>query len=257
MPFRATVNCLSGTSWRTKQDWSISSKASEKPKFAHHPMTYDFYLPISAKMVRQVNTESLTKHKQTRGIWLLEVVMRLCALVVICCLAIVLGQPWPALTPAQQLAGSVADGLVGTWRLVGVETKRPNGEVIYPFYGKHPEGLLIYDRSGCMSVQIVSDPKPTVPRTSSREGFLAAPPAEKLTAVDGYYAYFGTWTVDSSGSTVTHHIQQSLYPGERDQDGIRRLVLEGNRLTLVAKAHEMGEDHERRLVWERIPPVSH
>jgi hypothetical protein len=30
-----------------------------------------------------------------------------------------------------------------------VETTRPNGEVIYPFYGKHPEGLLIYDRSGC------------------------------------------------------------------------------------------------------------
>jgi hypothetical protein len=52
--------------------------------------------------------------------------------------------------------------------LVSIETKRPNGEVIYPFYGRHPEGLLIYDRSGYMSVQIVSDPKPTVPLASSR-----------------------------------------------------------------------------------------
>jgi hypothetical protein len=140
--------------------------------------------------------------------------MRLCTLVVIYCLALVLGQPYPVLSekpsPADQPAGSVADGLVGTWRLVSVETKRPNGELIYPFYGKHPDGLLIYDRSGCMSVQIVSDPKPTVPLTSSRESFLAAPPKEKVTAVDGYYAYFGTWTVDPSGSTVTHHIQQSL-----------------------------------------------
>jgi hypothetical protein len=116
---------------------------------------------------------------------------------------------------------------------------------------------LIYDRSGWMSVQIVSDPKPAVPVSSSREGFLAASPVEKVSAVEGYYAYFGTWTVDPSGSSVTHHIQQSLYPGERGEDGVRRLVLEGKRLTLVAKAHESGEDHERRLVWERISPVMH
>ncbi len=62
----------------------------------------------------------------------------------------------------------------------------------------------------------------------------------------------GTWTVAPSGATVTHHIRQSLYPGERGEDGVRRLELQGNRLTLAAKSHEMGEDHERRLVWERV-----
>jgi hypothetical protein len=75
--------------------------------------------------------------------------------------------------------------------------------------------------------------------------------------MDGYYAYCGTWTLDAPGSIVTHHIQQSLLPGERGQNVMRRLSLEGNRLTLVAKVHEMGEDHERRLVWERLPPVLH
>ena len=192
---------------------------------------------------------------------LLEVVMRLCILVVMSCLAVALTQPHPGLPPvpipAEQLHGSMADELVGAWRLVSVETKRANGEVIYPFYGRHPEGLLIYDRSGYMSVQIVSDPKPSVPLASSREGFLAAPPTEKANAADGYYAYFGTWTVDPSASAVTHHIQQSLYPAERGEAGTRRLTLEGNRLTLVAKAHEMGEDHQRQLVWERAPPMPH
>jgi hypothetical protein len=156
-----------------------------------------------------------------------------------------------------QQAVAAAEGLVGAWRLISVETTRSSGEVIYPFYGKHPEGLLIYDRSGWMSVQIVSDPKPVVPSTSSREGFLAATPGEKAKAIDGYYAYFGTWTVDSSTSTVTHHIQNSLYPGERGEEGVRRLTIDGNRLTLVAKTHEMGEDHERKLVWERIQQVLH
>src|SRR5581483_768851 len=134
------------------------------------------------------------------------------------------------------------------------ETVRANGDVIYPFYGKHPEGLLVYDRSGWMSVQIVSDPKPMVPHESSRESFLAAPVNEKVIAINGYYAYYGTWTVDTSKSTITHHIQQSLYPGERRESGERHFSLEGNRLILVANAHEMGEDHQRRLVWERAAP---
>jgi hypothetical protein len=149
------------------------------------------------------------------------------------------------------------DQLPGAWRLVSVETIKANGEVIYPFYGKHPEGLLVYDKSGWMSVQIVSDPRPTVPTADSREEFLAAPADQKTKAIDGYYAYFGTWTVDAAKSTVTHHIEQSLYPAERGENGIRHLVLEGDRLTLTAKAHEMGEEHERKLVWQRIPAGPH
>ena len=105
-----------------------------------------------------------------------------------------------------------------------------------------------------MSVQIVSDPKPTVPMTDSRERFLAASASDKVAAINGYYAYFGTWSIDADAATVTHHIQESLYPGERGEQGVRRLRFDGTRLVLEAKAHEMGEDHERILVWERVPP---
>lgn len=107
------------------------------------------------------------------------------------------------------------DRLNGAWRLVSIETIRSSGEVIYPFYGRHPEGLIVYDRSGWMSVQIVSDPRPTVPTADSREGFLSSPAREKVAAVDGYYAYCGKWTVDDATATVAHHIEQSLYPAER------------------------------------------
>ena len=65
--------------------------------------------------------------------------------------------------------------------------------MIYPYYGKHPEGLLMYDRSGWMSVQIVSDPKPDIPKSNSALSFCAsackAPPRRRP-------AYFGTGTVD-------------------------------------------------------------
>ena len=171
------------------------------------------------------------------------------------CLTVIAALTTPLLFPQNSTATrgvTTAEAMAGSWRLIGVETIRPNGEVIYPFYGKHPKGLLIYDRSGWMSVEIVSDPEPNVPTASSREKFAQATAAEKAAAIDGFYAYYGTWTVDSSGSTVTHHIQQSLYPAERETEGTRALTLDGNRLTLVARTHEMGEDHQRKLVWERI-----
>lgn len=170
--------------------------------------------------------------------------------VLLCLAVLILGQTTAISSTAPQ-AASIADQFVGAWRLLTVETIRPNGEVIYPFYGKNPEGILIYGRDGWMSVQIVSDPQPAVPREDSRESFLAAPANEKVIAVNGYYAYYGKWTVDPSHSTITHHIQQSLYPGERGETVERHFSLEGNRLTLLAKAHEMGEDHQRKLVWER------
>ena len=72
---------------------------------------------------------------------------------------------------------------------------------------------MIYERSGWMSIEIVSDPKPAVPTVSSREAFVKASPADEEKAIDGFYAYYRTWSVDPSGSTVTHHIEQSLYPG--------------------------------------------
>jgi hypothetical protein len=73
-----------------------------------------------------------------------------------------------------QAASPSATDLRGAWRLVSVETIRPNGEVIYPFYGKHAQGLIIYDPTGWMSVQIISDPKPTVPAGNSRDKFKNA-----------------------------------------------------------------------------------
>lgn len=153
---------------------------------------------------------------------------------------------------AQEGHSPLSERLIGSWRLVSIETIRPNGEVIYPFYGKHPTGMLIYDRSGSMSVQIASDPMPIRPSTDSREKFLASPVDEKVIAVDGYYAYFGTWTIGASGNSVTHHIQQSLYPGERGEDATRLVSFQNGHLVLLAKTHEMGEDHQRKLVWERI-----
>jgi hypothetical protein len=110
----------------------------------------------------------------------------------------------------------------------------------------------MYDGSGWMSVQIVSDPAATVPSDDSREAVMKASDADKSKAFESYYAYFGTWTVAVAQKTVTHHIRQSMIPGERGEDGVRHYAMDRDRLILTAKTHEMGEDHQRKLVWQRL-----
>jgi hypothetical protein len=76
----------------------------------------------------------------------------------------------PSVAGQKRSEASARDKFVGAWRLVSIETIRPNGEVIYPFYGKHPEGLIMYDDSGWMSVQIVSDPRQGAVSQLTRRG---------------------------------------------------------------------------------------
>ena len=59
-------------------------------------------------------------------------------------------------------ADSPNQKLIGTWRLTSFEDRPASGPVKYPF-GKTPSGLLIYDATGHMSIQIVNLPHPKVP----------------------------------------------------------------------------------------------
>ena len=124
--------------------------------------------------------------------------------------------------------------LVGTWKLLSIETVRPSGEVVYEWMGRNPVGLIIYDPTGHMSVQIMHDPRPTF---ASGE-YRTATPEEIKTAYAGYYAYFGTYEVNEKEGTVIHHIQASLWPGEVGIDYKRQVNLSGDRVILTTPPRE-------------------
>jgi hypothetical protein len=63
---------------------------------------------------------------------------------------VILALAVPASMLAQQSGATI--NVVGTWKLVSVETLRPNGEVLYEWMGRNPVGLIIYDPTGHMSV---------------------------------------------------------------------------------------------------------
>ena len=53
----------------------------------------------------------------------------------------------------------------------------------------------------------MKDPRPSFP-----SGYEQATPEEIKAVYDGYFAYFGTYTVDEDEGIVTHHVQSSKRP---------------------------------------------
>jgi hypothetical protein len=169
------------------------------------------------------------------------------------CLCVPLGEAAPferadARHPTEQQ-------LIGAWRLVSIDLSGPNGPIVDSFYQADSSGLIIYDSSGWMSVQITAPHRQAWPVPASR----SSPDASvqhallKAAAFDTYYAYHGTWTYDQAKSVVTHHVDASLIPAEIGLNYAQTVTMDTGHLIFTGRDDENGEVIVRRKVWERIP----
>jgi hypothetical protein len=92
---------------------------------------------------------------------------------------------------------SAREKLIGAWHLVRIDAPGPDGK---PASGPQPKGMLLYTQDGHMSVQLMY---PASANLLSNEYVLR-----------GYEASFGSFEVDETAHTVTHHVQGSI---TRDQ----------------------------------------
>lgn len=125
--------------------------------------------------------------------------------------------------------------LVGAWRLVGFS----GDDYAMRTRGKNSTGLVIYHRTGVMSLQIMPD-------VAIRTPFVAKEPTleEAKNAFTGYQAYFGTYSVDLNAKTVTHHLEANLDPGQIDSRTRTYEFIEPDKLVLRVNS--------RMLTWQRI-----
>lgn len=131
---------------------------------------------------------------------------------------------------------SDAARFIGTWRLVSFESD----ELTMAAEGPHPIGLLIYDAAGHMAGQI----QPDRTRPSWNPDQLPTP-QQALAAINGYWAYFGTYVVNEEAHTVTHHREGALNFDAVEY--VRKYQFQGrDRLVLVPV-----ESSESRLVGAR------
>jgi Lipocalin-like domain len=155
-----------------------------------------------------------------------------------------------SLTSAEPRQDDVAKKLLGAWRLISIEGTDPTFHFAYD----HPTGLIIYDRSGWMSVQI--DIKGT--RKPFVNGLAGGTGEEKVTAFDNYIAYYGAYTLDLKAQTVTHHLQDATQPNWRGVNNVRWFEFQDNdHLLLIPREDGKGGVIDRKnatfkLLWERI-----
>lgn len=129
---------------------------------------------------------------------------------------------------------------IGAWRLVAFEEEGPDGEVVYP-YGKDAAGLLIYDSSGRMSVQIMR--RDREPLSSADWQNLLAEEIKKI--IEDFTAFFGTYEVDAANGIVIHRVEGHVLPDSVGKVLRREFTFSGDVLTLKPSPN-------RRVIWERI-----
>lgn len=129
-------------------------------------------------------------------------------------------------------------GLVGTWRLVSFEDV-DSGQTIRRF-GDKPLGLFVYTADGHVAIQIANPANPVCVSPGKKFGpgrkddstIPACTPAQMQALVDGYVAYWGTYTVDAAAGVVVHHVKSDLSNGYAGTDQRRPFRLEGDHLVI-------------------------
>jgi hypothetical protein len=124
-----------------------------------------------------------------------------------------------------------------------------------PFYGDHCSGLLIYDRAGWMSVQIVGNTRPPLSPPEARDSGMSKDARRKSAAFDAYYAYFGTWGYDAARGTVTHTIVASLYPAEQGLAYTQEVRLRGAQMIFTVRHRSARGETREVKIWERVKPA--
>ena len=143
----------------------------------------------------------------------------------------------------------LAERLYGAWTLISWRIEYDNGRPANEPFGADPLGVILYDRSGCMSATMC---------TRRRSPFSAASAAaanveSKARALDEYLAYTGRWRLE--GRVIVHEVTCSLNPVLIGTEQRREALLDGDLLDLSATESETVNQqvkHRRHVIrWRR------
>ena len=132
---------------------------------------------------------------------------------------------WVPVAFGADTAADLQEEFVGSWKLVSIEG--PNQQ---PISGK-PFGMIMYDNTGHMAVQIVRGERPAFPSPAK------ATDKERAQAYSTYTAYYGTYTFDPGNHIVIHHLE--LAGARPDRPGQHPLL----------RAEGESSDAQRRQRW--------
>jgi len=71
-------------------------------------------------------------------------------------------------------------------------------------------------------------------------------------SLNGYDAYFGTYSVDENAHTITHHLEGALVESDVGKELVRGFQMSGDTLTLVVKNDTSRGRQLVALTWVRL-----
>ena len=119
----------------------------------------------------------------------------------------------------------LAAAIVGVWKLKSREDVDATGKVhIDPFLGEGPIGIICFGKTH-FSAQFMKRDR------SEQENVLQRARAKNNTAgVNGYDAYFGTYSVDEVAGTLTTRLEGSISPANIGDTYVRNVRVVGDEL---------------------------
>ena len=141
---------------------------------------------------------------------------------------------------------SIKEQLVGTWAFVSAVNTRSDGTKFDPYDGKGA-GVLMFDSTGHFSRQTIRSDIPKLASNNRQKGT-----ADEFEAVaKGILSYFGTYSLDDSGKTLTEHVELSSFPNQNGAERIWAITaLTGDELTMAAQVAASGGSNE--LKFKRV-----
>jgi len=125
------------------------------------------------------------------------------------------------------LTANLAATIRGIWRLKSREDVDATGQIhIDPFLGRDPLGILCFGPNH-FAAQFMK-------RDRSRQENVPRPVRVKnnTVAVNGYDAYFGTYSIDEVAGTLTTHLEGSISPGNVGSTYVRDARVVDNELII-------------------------
>ena len=132
--------------------------------------------------------------------------------------------------------------LVGTWRLVAYADFDTVTHTWKHPYGDHPKGYFTYTNSGIVNLNGSAEKPLVIPAADEY-----TKPLTLRTLLDNAWGYFGTYSIDSVYSILTHHVKGGSVINYIGTDQHRQFILEGDTLLLGDPTFEIGK---RTLVRE-------
>jgi hypothetical protein len=133
------------------------------------------------------------------------------------------------------LTANLAAKIRGIWKLKSREDVDDTGQIqVDPFLGRDPLGILCFGPSHFAAQFMKRD------QSHSENVSQRVQAKNNTAAVNGYDAYFGTYSVDEIAGTLTTHLEGSISPANVGRTYVRDVRVVDNEL--IVQLHTTAVD---------------